>query len=88
MFSLSYSGQIIIWVMVGGLGTLIGPIVGAILLQILHRTWAGTLRDINPSLILWLHPDGRPVLVHPARHPAHDRPRRWPRVADGAERSR
>ncbi len=51
MFSLFYSGQIIIWVMVGGLGTLIGPIVGAILLQIL-TTWAGTLKTINPSLIL------------------------------------
>ncbi|MGA9867026.1 MAG: branched-chain amino acid ABC transporter permease [Acetobacteraceae bacterium] len=51
MFSLFYSGQIIIWVMVGGLGTLIGPILGAIALQIL-TTWAGTLRDINPSLLL------------------------------------
>ncbi len=51
MFSLFYSGQVIIWVMVGGLGTLIGPIVGAILLQAL-ATWAGTLRGVNPSLIL------------------------------------
>ncbi len=51
MFSLFYSGQIIIWVMVGGLGTLIGPILGAILLQIL-TTWAGTLGKVNPSLIL------------------------------------
>ena len=53
MFSLFYSGQIIIWVMVGGLGTLIGPIIGAILLQLL-TTWAGTLRAVNPSLILGL----------------------------------
>jgi branched-chain amino acid transport system permease protein len=51
MFSLFYSGQIIIWVMVGGLGTLAGPVVGAILLNLL-TTWAGTLPDINPSLIL------------------------------------
>jgi branched-chain amino acid transport system permease protein len=51
MFSLFYSGQIIIWVMVGGLGTLIGPVIGAILLNLL-TTWAGTLPDINPSLIL------------------------------------
>ncbi|MGH7212298.1 MAG: branched-chain amino acid ABC transporter permease, partial [Acetobacteraceae bacterium] len=51
MFSLFYSGQIIIWVMVGGLGTLIGPILGAIVLQIL-TTWAGTLHAVNPSLIL------------------------------------
>jgi ABC-type branched-subunit amino acid transport system permease subunit len=51
MFSLSYSAQIIIWVMVGGLGTLIGPIIGCILLQLL-TTWAGTVRDINANLIL------------------------------------
>ncbi|MDQ2802372.1 MAG: branched-chain amino acid ABC transporter permease [Pseudomonadota bacterium] len=51
MFSLFYSGQIIIWVMVGGLGTLIGPILGAMLLQAL-ATWAGTLKGVNPSLIL------------------------------------
>jgi ABC-type branched-subunit amino acid transport system permease subunit len=51
MFSLSYSAQIIIWVMVGGLGTLAGPVIGCILLQML-TTWAGTLRDINPSVIL------------------------------------
>ena len=51
MFSLFYSGQVIIWVMVGGLGTLVGPILGAILLQAL-ATWAGTLRGVNPSLIL------------------------------------
>lgn len=53
MFSLYYSGQIIIWVMVGGLGTLAGPIIGAVLLQLL-TTWAGTLPAINPSLILGL----------------------------------
>ncbi len=51
MFSLFYSGQIIIWVMVGGLGTLAGPIIGAVLLQAL-TTWAGTLPAVNPSLIL------------------------------------
>lgn len=33
VFSLSCSAQIIIWVMVGGLGTLAGPIIGCILLQ-------------------------------------------------------
>jgi ABC-type branched-subunit amino acid transport system permease subunit len=53
MFSLAYSGQIIIWVMVGGVGTLFGPVVGAMLLQAL-TAWAGTLPDINPNLILGL----------------------------------
>lgn len=51
MFSLFYAAQVIIWVMVGGLGTLIGPILGAIALQML-TTWAGTLRAVNPSFIL------------------------------------
>jgi len=53
MFSLFYSGQIIIWVMVGGVGTLVGPVVGAILIQAL-TSWAGTLPDVNPNLILGL----------------------------------
>ncbi len=51
MFSLSYSAQIIIWVMVGGLGTLLGPIIACVLLQML-TTWAGTLRDLDPNLLL------------------------------------
>jgi branched-chain amino acid transport system permease protein len=53
MFSLAYSGQVIIWVMVGGVGTLLGPIIGAMLLQAL-AAWAGTLPEVNPSLILGL----------------------------------
>ena len=51
MFSLAYSGQIIIWVMVGGVGTLFGPVVGAMLLQAV-TAWAGTLPQVNPNLIL------------------------------------
>jgi ABC-type branched-subunit amino acid transport system permease subunit len=53
MFSLSYSGQIIIWVMVGGVGTLVGPAVGAVLIQAL-TAWAGTLPQVNPNLLLGL----------------------------------
>jgi branched-chain amino acid transport system permease protein len=51
MFSLAYSAQIIIWVIVGGLGSLLGPILGCILLQML-TSWLGTLPHINPSLVL------------------------------------
>lgn len=51
MFSLAYSGQIIIWVIVGGLGTLVGPVIGCILLQML-TTWAGTLQGVDPNLLL------------------------------------
>ncbi|MBN9511123.1 MAG: branched-chain amino acid ABC transporter permease [Alphaproteobacteria bacterium] len=51
MFSLSYAGQVIIWVLVGGLGTLVGPVIGAILVQLL-TTYAGTLPDLDPNLLL------------------------------------
>ncbi len=51
MFSLSYAGQVIIWVLVGGLGTLVGPVIGCILVQAL-TTWAGTLPDVDPGLVL------------------------------------
>ena len=51
MFSLSYSGQIIIWVIVGGLGTLVGPVIGCILLQLLTN-WAGQLQGVDPNLVL------------------------------------
>lgn len=51
MFSLSYAGQVIIWVLVGGLGTLLGPVIGCILIQLL-TTWAGTLPDVDPNLVL------------------------------------
>ena len=33
MFSLPVSGQIIIWIIIGGLGTLIGPVIGCIVMQ-------------------------------------------------------
>ncbi|MBX5471103.1 MAG: branched-chain amino acid ABC transporter permease [Acetobacteraceae bacterium] len=51
MFSLFYSGQLIIWVMVGGRGTLLGPILGAFLVQAI-TTWAGTEPRLNPNAIL------------------------------------
>jgi branched-chain amino acid transport system permease protein len=51
MFSLSYAGQVIIWVLVGGLGTLLGPVIGCILVQLL-TTYAGTLSLIDPNLLL------------------------------------
>lgn len=51
MFSLSYAGQVIIWVLVGGLGTLVGPVVGCILVQLL-TTYAGALSSLDPNLVL------------------------------------
>jgi len=51
LFSLLYTAQVIIWVIVGGLGTLIGPILGSISLQYI-MAWLGTLGWINPNLAL------------------------------------
>lgn len=51
MFSLGYAGQVIIWVLVGGLGTLIGPVIGCMLVQ-MAVTLAGTLPYVDPNLLL------------------------------------
>ena len=51
MFSLAYAGQVIIWVLVGGIGTLLGPVIGCILIQLL-TTYAGTLSSVDPNLLL------------------------------------
>ena len=60
-------GQIIIWVIVGGLGTLIGPVIGCIVLQFL-TSYLGTLSQvkgfgwIDPNLAAGRHPgDRRPA---------------------------
>ena len=48
IFGLATSAQIIIWVMVGGLGTLIGPVLGAVAIQWLVTTIGGQqLLDAN-----------------------------------------
>lgn len=51
IFGLAQSAQIIIWVIVGGLGTLIGPVVGCILIQWL-TTQIGTQQTFNANLVL------------------------------------
>ena len=53
VFALGQSVQIIIWVVVGGLGTFIGPILGCILIQWL-TSYAGGQNLINTSLLLGL----------------------------------
>ena len=49
LFSLATTAQVIVWVIVGGLGTLIGPVLGAVAVQAL-MTWLGTLAQIHPAL--------------------------------------
>ena len=51
IFGLAQSAQIIIWVIVGGLGTLLGPIVGCVAIQWL-TTEVGTQQTFNANLVL------------------------------------
>jgi branched-chain amino acid transport system permease protein len=51
VFELGFGAQIIIWVVVGGLGTLIGPILGAMLLGF-AAVELGTQQTIDPNVIL------------------------------------
>jgi len=51
VFGLAQSAQIIIWVIVGGLGTLIGPVVGCVLIQWI-TTQIGTQQAFNSNLVL------------------------------------
>jgi ABC-type branched-subunit amino acid transport system permease subunit len=51
IFGLAQSAQIIIWVIVGGLGTLVGPVVGCVLIQWL-TTQIGTQQTFNSNLVL------------------------------------
>jgi len=51
VFELAFSAQIIIWVVVGGLGTLIGPVLGAVGLGYLAIE-LGTQQAVDVNLIL------------------------------------
>ncbi|MBR1217623.1 branched-chain amino acid ABC transporter permease [Bradyrhizobium sp. U87765 SZCCT0131] len=50
-FSVGFAAQAIIWVMFGGLGTLIGPVVGCIILQAV-TTWLGQAKLTDPNIVL------------------------------------
>lgn len=51
VFSLAFSAQPIIWTMIGGLGTLIGPIIGAFILSTLSLE-LGTQQIVDINLIM------------------------------------
>ena len=51
IFSLSLSAEIIIWVTIGGLGTLLGPVVGCFLIQYLVSR-IGSQQVFNANLVL------------------------------------
>jgi branched-chain amino acid transport system permease protein len=51
MFSLSNTAQIVIWVLIGGRGTLLGPLLGCLFIQLIS-TKLGTSGILNPEVIL------------------------------------
>jgi branched-chain amino acid transport system permease protein len=87
IFGLAQSAQIIIWVIVGGMGTLIGPVIGCILIQWL-TTQIGTQQTFNSNLVLGAILVGFVLLVPRGLVPTAGDVlgrffRRWPRVASG-----
>ncbi len=51
VFSMTFTAQIIVWVLVGGLGTLSGAVVGCVLVQA-AITWLGENRLADTNLVL------------------------------------
>ena len=51
IFSLSLSAEIIIWITVGGLGTLLGPVVGCVLIEYIVA-YIGSQQAFNSNLVL------------------------------------
>ncbi|MFU0504705.1 branched-chain amino acid ABC transporter permease [Pseudaminobacter sp. NGMCC 1.201702] len=62
VFGLAQSAQVIIWVIVGGTGTLLGPIVGCFIVQWL-ATQLGTQQLLNANLVLGIILIGFVLLV-------------------------
>jgi len=53
VFSMSFAAQVVVWVLLGGLGSLLGPVLGCFLVQGL-TTWLGSASRLNPEIILGL----------------------------------
>lgn len=53
VFSLSFAAETVIWVLFGGLGTLLGPVLGCFIVQALS-TWLGSAGFVNPEIALGL----------------------------------
>ena len=51
VFGLNNAAQVLIWVVVGGIGTLMGPLIASVLLQAL-ATYLGKLGVVDPSVVL------------------------------------
>jgi ABC-type branched-subunit amino acid transport system permease subunit len=53
VFSLSFAAQIIVWVLLGGLGTLIGPVIGCFIVQYITML-LGETKLVDPTIALGL----------------------------------
>jgi ABC-type branched-subunit amino acid transport system permease subunit len=51
VFSVAFTAQIIMWIMIGGLGTLVGPVIGSIAVQSLV-TWLGAQKLADTNIVL------------------------------------
>lgn len=51
VFSMTFTAQIIVWVLVGGLGTLSGAVIGCVLVQT-AMTWLGESKVADTNLVL------------------------------------
>ena len=49
VFSIGFTAQIIMWIMIGGLGTLIGPVIGSVCVQSLV-TWLGAQKIADDEI--------------------------------------
>jgi ABC-type branched-subunit amino acid transport system permease subunit len=54
MFNLQTNGQLIIWIIIGGVGTLVGPVVGCFLMLMLSN-YLGTVS--HSGILAWLDPN-------------------------------
>lgn len=53
MFSLLYAAQLIVWVIIGGIGTLLGPLFACFLLQMINAE-LGRMEWLQPNFVLGL----------------------------------
>lgn len=92
VFSLANAAQVLIWVVVGGLGTLVGPILACGLLQALSA-YLGKIGIVDPAVMLGLVLIGSVLLVPRGLLPmvcdGFTHGRRWlmPARSSGLERS-
>jgi branched-chain amino acid transport system permease protein len=82
IFGLSTAAQVLIWVVVGGLGTFVGPVIACIALQML-TFYLGKLGWIDPNIALGALLVGFVVFVPSGLLPSASRLLAWLRESAG-----